>query len=184
MQQWQGGRCSLSVLADDLLLSHASMATLQRELTPSPVRSRKLIRRIALGVTLLIVTLTVLWFRVRPRDVASADKPEGHPTVHSVVHLESFVVNLADPDGTCFLRVGIDLGLERELRNRDKEEADLPTAQIRDTIILVLTGWNSDALLAAEGKEKLKAALLSALRTRVPELGVQDVYFTDFLVQR
>jgi flagellar protein FliL len=162
------------------------MATLETELVPPVTRPRKATRNTVLIVLLLGVTATALWFRARQREsgAASVTKAAERPIVRSVVHLESFVVNLADPGGTCFLRVGIDLGISREPRNRDPEEASLPVARIRDTIITVLTGWTSDSLLAAGGKEQLKTALLSALQARVSELGIEDVYFTDFLVQR
>jgi flagellar FliL protein len=94
--------------------------------------------------------------------------------------LESFVVNLSDPEGGRFLRVGIDLGVDSPPASR----AAIPTARVRDTILAVLTTWRSDALLATDGKQKLKAELLRGLREKVPELNVRDVYFTDFLVQR
>ena len=60
----------------------------------------------------------------------------------------------------------------------------MPTARIRDCILAVLSTWHSDALLAPEGKQKLKDELVHALQDRVPELGVKEIYFTDFLVQR
>jgi flagellar basal body-associated protein FliL len=105
--------------------------------------------------------------------------------IRRVVRLESFVVNVADPEGGRFLRVGIDLGLENQLSTNEGRggAGDLPIAHIRDCILSVLSTWRSDALLAPEGKEKLKNELLRALRDRVPELGVKEVYFTDFLVQ-
>ena len=98
----------------------------------------------------------------------------------------SFVVNLADPEENRFLRVGIDLGLENPLPAKEGKggEGEVPTARIRDCILAVLSTWHSDALLAPEGKQKLKDELVHALRERVPELGVKEVYFTDFLVQR
>ena len=98
----------------------------------------------------------------------------------ATLHLESFVVNLSDPEGGRFLRVGIDLGVD----SPPASPAALPTARIRDTILAVLTTWRSEALLAPDGKQKLKAELLRGLREKVPELNVRDVYFTDFLVQR
>ena len=107
------------------------------------------------------------------------------PQVKGILHLESFVVNLADPQENCFLRVGIDLGLENPLPAEGKGgEGAVPIARVRDCILAVLSTWRSDALLAPEGKQKLKAELLGALRQRVPELGVREIYFTDFLVQR
>jgi flagellar basal body-associated protein FliL len=57
-------------------------------------------------------------------------------------------------------------------------------ARLRDTILGVLSTWRSDALLAPDGKQKLKQELVHALRERAPELGVEEIYFTDFLVQR
>jgi len=107
------------------------------------------------------------------------------PQVKGILHLESFVVNLADPEENCFLRVGIDLGLENPLPAEGKGgEGAVPIARVRDCILAVLSNWRSDALLAPEGKQKLKAELLGALRQRAPELGVREIYFTDFLVQR
>jgi flagellar FliL protein len=106
--------------------------------------------------------------------------------VKAVMHLESFVVNLADPEENRFLRVGIDLGLENAPAAKEGTggEGQVPIARIRDCILGVLSTWHSDALLAPEGKQKLKDELVHALQARVPELGVREVYFTDFLVQR
>jgi flagellar basal body-associated protein FliL len=104
----------------------------------------------------------------------------------SVVHLEPFVVNLADPEENHFLRVGIDLGLENPISAKGGKggEGEVPIARVRDCILGVLTTWRSDALLVPEGKQKLKDEIVHALRERAPELGVREVYFNDFLVQR
>jgi len=76
--------------------------------------------------------------------------------------------------------VGITLGLSRPPA---KANEALPVALVRDTILSVLTPARPEQLLQAEGKQKLKADLLAALKERVPQLGVEDVYFTEFLVQ-
>ena len=105
----------------------------------------------------------------------------GQPAPPNVtVHLENFVVNLSDAEGGKFLRIGIDLGLD----SLPASHAAIPTARVRDTILAVLTTWRSEALLAPDGKLKLKEELVRGLRERVPELHVREVYFTEFLVQR
>ncbi len=98
-----------------------------------------------------------------------------------ILHLEPFVVNLADAEDNRFLRVGIDLGLEKPL---SEKEGSMFGARIRDAIILVLCTWRSDALLAPDGKQKLKEEMLRTLQDRLPDVGVKEIYFTDFLVQR
>jgi flagellar basal body-associated protein FliL len=101
------------------------------------------------------------------------------------LHLEPFVVNLADPEGDRFLRVGIDLGLEQELGEDSRAgQSEMPIARIRDTILMILTSCKADGLMAPAGKANLKDELTKALREHAPELGVQEVYFTEFLVQR
>jgi flagellar basal body-associated protein FliL len=57
-------------------------------------------------------------------------------------------------------------------------------AQIRDTILEVLADARVDDLLTEKGKAKLKADLLHSLRERVPGQMVEEVYFTELLIQR
>jgi flagellar FliL protein len=136
-----------------------------------------------------LVLLTVagsLACKESPQSAISPGKDSQAPRIKAVLHLEPFVVNLADPEENRFLRVGIDLGLETPLSAKGGKAGDgeVPSAHIRDCLLVVLTTWHSDALLAPEGKQKLKDEIVHALRERVPELGVKEVYFTDFLVQR
>jgi flagellar basal body-associated protein FliL len=99
--------------------------------------------------------------------------------------LAPFVINLADPDHSSFLRVEITLGLDKELPKQNEDAKDSPfVPEVRDTILSVLNTWQSSELLANDGKARLKEQLLSAVRQRVPELGATQVYFTDFLIQR
>lgn len=137
-------------------------------------------------VALAVVVGGLLWFASRRHaaKAATAASAAGAETVKSSLHLESFVVNLADPE-TAFLRIGIDLGLSDmppSSKSEDKASPLLP--KVRDCVLSVLTTWQSDALLASEGKTKLKEQLLNALHSQVPELPVREVYFTEFLVQR
>jgi flagellar basal body-associated protein FliL len=108
-------------------------------------------------------------------------KDSANATDKQPLHLEPFIVNLADTDDSRFLRVGIDLDLERPPASKDVAAS---AARIRDCILTVLSSWHSDSLLATDGKQKLKDELRHALQDRVPELGVREVYFTEFLVQR
>jgi flagellar basal body-associated protein FliL len=144
----------------------------------------KCVPLVLLGLTVLLAGSTAC----KSSSPTSKDKgPPSHaPQVAAVLHLEPFVVNLADPEENRFLRVGIDLGLETPVTAKGGKggEGEVPTARIRDCILGVLSTWHSDALLVPEGKQKLKDELVHALRDKAPELGVREIYFNDFLVQR
>jgi len=117
------------------------------------------------------------------RRPSAADSPEAPPPhkVSAVLHLETFTVNLSDPDQKAFLRLGMDLGLDKDPK---ESNASASTAILLDTILTVLMATKSDDLIPPEGKKKLKDDLLHALQERAPELAVQEIYFTEFLLQR
>lgn len=119
-----------------------------------------------------------IWISYKAKE---AGANEGSQQVKSSLHLEPFVLNLADKDQRSYLRVGIDLGLGREI---GRGENAPPVGQIRDAILGVLAQSRVDELLTAAGKSKLKADVLRALQERVPGLQVEEVYFTEFLIQR
>jgi len=90
----------------------------------------------------------------------------------------------ANPSGSsqrAYLRIGITLGLGHPLPHNQPEA--LPTALVRDTILSVLSSAQPGVLMTPAGKGQLKNELLKALQERVPRLAVENVYFTDFLVQ-
>ncbi len=116
----------------------------------------------------------------------STSASEGTSSAPVVVHLEGFTVNLADREDNHFLRVTMDLALDHvpQGASREKPATGVPMARIRDTILAVLTVCNADTLLTPDGKIQLKKNLLTALNRDVPDVGVRDIYFTEFLVQR
>jgi flagellar FliL protein len=114
---------------------------------------------------------------------AHADGPAPPPPL-TIVHLENFIVNLADTDRDAYLKVGIDLGVRNTLKPDKDGKTNIPTPEIRDAILSVLTIYHSADLLTPEGKTKLKQNLVEVLDKKVPALGVREVYFSDFLVQR
>ncbi|HEY1270839.1 MAG TPA: flagellar basal body-associated FliL family protein [Terriglobales bacterium] len=134
--------------------------------------------RAALICLVLVVAGVVVWYWMG-RDRVGGESGNGN-AVQSTLHLDSFVLNAADADQRAYLRVGIDLGLNQDA----KHASTAPVARVRDTILGVLGEAKVDDLMAASGKKKLKDDLVRALRERVPELGVEEVYFTEFLIQR
>lgn len=133
---------------------------------------------IALGIVVAASALAFVYLR-HPRQ---QKEPDGNQ-ITAVMHLETFVMNTADTDQSAYLRVGIDLGLERRPEKVNAEGSDLPTAQVRDTVVGILTATRAQDVTTPEGKAKLKQELLRALQSRVPTLGIREIYFTEFLIQ-
>jgi len=143
-----------------------------------------------LGIVLLAGGLGAGWFLFahnKTTQAAATEKPEKKEPEFTL-HLDSFTVNLNDPDESHFLRCTIDLSLAHEPKGAGGKEgeanAGVPIPRIRDTVLSVLTAQKANDLLTVEGKTDLKHKLLAALDQRVPEIEAQDVYFTEFLVQR
>ncbi len=134
-------------------------------------------RRLAVVIPTVILAGAGIWFWAN-RGAEAADEA---PRVRSTLHLETFVLNLADTDQRSYLRVGIDLGLSQDAKHGEESAA---VAEVRDTILSVLSETKLNDLMTAAGKAKLKQDLLHALQERVPRLGVDEVYFTEFLIQR
>lgn len=126
------------------------------------------------GMVAVVAAGIFLWSR--PQESSSTASVG---TTETTLPLETFIVNLEGAGQRAYLRVGITLGLSRPLK---KKEA-APIALVRDTILTVLANAHPDQLLAAGGKQNLKAEIVKALQESAPDLGVDNVYFTEFLVQ-
>ncbi len=109
-------------------------------------------------------------------------KPEPLPKP-TFVKLDPFTVNLAGDSGRV-LYIGLSLEVAGK-NTADRLKTRLP--QIRDRILMTLTGQNAHTLTTVQGKKKLATTLREALRKPYVEhgqtLSVKRVLFTNFIVQ-
>ena len=94
--------------------------------------------------------------------------------------MDSFVVNLANPDLPKYLKVKIEMESQESKPN---EEFDKRQPQIRDTVLLILTGKTSKEVSDSEGKAKLKEEILQKVNQLLNGVKVKAIYFTEFVVQ-
>jgi flagellar basal body-associated protein FliL len=153
-----------------------------KEAAPEPKKSKGFLWIIIVAAVVALVGGGVTRFLLHSNKPTEAAPEETAPKY--TVHLDSFTVNLADPQESHFLRISIDVGMGKPLKASKEGESDFPTARVRDAILPVLASGKGDVLVTPQGKEELKKAILSALQQKVPEIGAQDIYFTEFLVQR
>ena len=99
-----------------------------------------------------------------------------------VFPLESFVVNLADKTGVGKRYLKVTVALEVNDENK-KNRVEEHTAELRDTVLLLLSSQSFKEISTMDGKLELKQALLSRINQALGGLVVRKVYFTEFVVQ-
>lgn len=112
---------------------------------------------------------------------ASAPPPPAPPVF---VSLDPMTVNLLSDDGQHYLRVGLSLKLANE-KTQDQLAQHMP--EIRSRILLALSNKHPEELTTLDGKHALAHELKSLIEqptdTGVPPAHVEDVLFTEFVVQ-
>lgn len=111
---------------------------------------------------------------------AHAQHEEAHAeTVNApVVPLETFIVNLAGSKGRRILRVDLELEVSD---SKVVAEIEQRKAQIRDIIIIMLSGRTYDQISAKEGKNELRDDIKSTLNAFLTKGKVSNVFFTNLL---
>ncbi len=110
--------------------------------------------------------------------VAKAKKQESG----TVVPLDSFIVNLLDKAGLGrrYLKVTIELEVKGA---QDQLLVDSYKTQLRDTILVLLSGLSFNEVNTIEAKLDLKQSLLSRINQIMGGGIVRRIYFTEFVVQ-
>ena len=144
-----------------------------------------------LGAIAVIVLLgggggAYYWMYARGGDAAAAEGAEAAPAHEEepgvAVPLEPFVVNLADPGGSRFLRVNLSLVVD-EAHALEFEENPTVMARVRSAILELLAQQTADPLITPDGKTALKKAIAEGAGHAVEGLHISDVLFSEFVVQ-
>jgi flagellar basal body-associated protein FliL len=167
------------------------MAATAPSLVPTKKNNQSLL---VVGVLLLAVAGAGFWFyrtKMTPQATSSPTSSRlAENTVVQAVTLDPFLANLSEGEG--YVKVTITLSVRKAAssvegaRSKAAEEsaALLQSAIVRDTILADLSTQTAAELLSAEGKAALKAKLKADLTAKVPSLDLDNIYFTDFLVQQ
>ena len=110
---------------------------------------------------------------------------ESHPAPKAAVQpviqdMETFLVNLSDPGGKRYLKITMKAKLSGPALAAEFAER---TPELRDIILTLLSSKEFADIAQPEDKAILKQELIGQLNRTLKQGQVQDIYFTDFLVQ-
>ena len=112
-------------------------------------------------------------------EAAHVKEPE-----HGILAFEPFVVNLADPGSSRFLRTTVQMVIVgTEVEAEKIKKTPVMMMQARGAILELLTVQTSDSLVTPEGKTQLKKKIAEIASPALEHVKVVDVLFSDFVVQ-
>jgi flagellar FliL protein len=166
------------------------MSTKDQIPTPSvsPTRSRRRwLVLVALFVALAGGGGAYWWSRQPLAAAGSTESDSATAAAHaaapgSLLPLNTFTVNLADPGASRFLRVTVQLVLSGKDTAADVQHDTLAMTRIQSAVLELLTTQRSDTLITPEGKSALKKDIATRVSGTVGH-EVSDVLFSDFVVQ-
>ena len=115
-------------------------------------------------------------------EAGTAPEVKKEKAVSIVYPLKSFIVNLRDKTGVGkrYLKVTMEIEVGNE---KAKAAVDSQAAQLRDTILLLLSSQSIKEINSMEGKMELKHGLLTRMNRILGESIIRKIYFTEFVVQ-
>ena len=129
----------------------------------------------------------ILWKRLPAPENSKTEAAENEArekpvelTMGPVFTLEPFVVNLADPNGSRFLRSKMTLEFEKEGLLEKMDKFSFP---IRDKILTILSSKEYREVNSIQGKKQLRAEITTAVDGLLGKGSVKNVYFSDFVAE-
>lgn len=138
----------------------------------------------AILVLQLVTTLVVFFFNPANKKEEGTkkvivEKPELGP----VQNLGEFIVNLADPTETHYLRADVVLEMDFGSSLKLLEEVDRRMPQIKDVVLSALGSKTSVQLNDPENREALKQEIKDKINAMLNRGQLARVYFTSFAIQ-
>ena len=148
----------------------------------APAKKSKKLLVMILGAVVVLGGLGggAFWYT---RRAPAGEAAHVKPPERGILAFEPFVVNLADPNASRFLRTTVQLIVASELQAEHLKKTPVVMMEARGAILELLTVQTSEALVTPDGKTKLKKAIAEAVGAALEDVKVVDVLFSDFVVQ-
>lgn len=113
-------------------------------------------------------------------DVVKGEDGGKRGTPGAMFDLDPFIVNLADTPEIRYLKITIKLEVDNETV---AAELGGRIAQIRDTILVLLSSKDVNTVRTSQGKFQLRDEITQRVNGLLQRPGIRAAYFTEFVVQ-
>ncbi|MCU0572529.1 MAG: flagellar basal body-associated FliL family protein [Syntrophobacteraceae bacterium] len=141
-------------------------------------------------IVILVVILAALggggffaygkFFKKAPAEGDQGQTAAAPPEKQVICDWDPMLVNLADPGGKRYLKLGMKLELNND---RVLEEMKNRSFQIKDAMLMVVSSKEFDDIATPSGKQALKQEMMAQMNKIVKQGQVKDIFFTDFIIQ-
>jgi flagellar FliL protein len=146
------------------------------------------------GILITLIAVGVaLFFFIRNQEDDGEGTEEGGKAHESsegkkaqpqaVFAMEPLIVNIHDGAELRYLKIKIEFETKGGGEKGEKGEFDPYLPQLKDAILLLLSGKQMSEITTVEGMNKLKAEIMACVDKIVPPGKITKVFFTDFVVQ-
>lgn len=119
--------------------------------------------------------------KISPQQEQAAEETAQASTGPGImVKVEPFIVNLLDQGGKRYLKTEFEIEVDNEAIQKELESR-IP--QLRDAILLLLTGKTFAQIGIPAGKVQLRAELIERINSILTGGAVRNLYFVEFVVQ-
>ncbi|WP_110641896.1 flagellar basal body-associated protein FliL [Salinicola socius] len=154
----------------------------------APRKKRPMLLVGLLLVLLAVASSVAVYFFLDARDDteagATVDQAPSEPPIPIFVTIQPFTVNLQSDYGDRLLYVGLSLRVSDDATSAFLTQ-HMP--EVRSRLLMLLSGKSAQELIKPEGKVQLKQQILGLfdepITTPQPTLSIDDVLFSDFIVQ-
>ena len=155
-------------------------------------KNKKLIPLVAVAVALVIIIAIVGYFLIgkkqpppeekKPPAAQSVPVPDlsPKPDIGPMVEVKEFIVNIISQDGNHYVKASLSIELSSPSA---QAEVNQRMPQIRDAILMLVGNKTYEELQDLQGKRQLKAEMISKINSFLRTGRVNNIYFTDFVVQ-
>jgi flagellar FliL protein len=112
--------------------------------------------------------------------VAINEKDNANPDMGPIYPMETFIVNLLDPNGRRYLKIQIQLEMDNAVL---AQEINKRMPQFKDAIISLLSSKTIPDINSVEGKMQLRAELIVLFNQYLKSGKITNVFFMDFIIQ-